>query len=341
MAEKIKKKTLWMRYVDFEKIKDMLHLIYENNGKLRAKELENLSIKKGILVKENGQPFTHTPRYHYRKVMENLELVEVKNRHYYISENEKAIKLLQLTDFNVSLSLEAKELLGEIILENEDCRRYFFDVFIDKSYYTLKDLRKEGTHVFVETKSMISSPNIKTPNKKKKVNRIILRSPLGKVIELNTQDEVQAIYWGVRLWALNLGITDEIMTSFTEGRIIYPINQSFFEEVYNSILNKIIEKVKIDKSDSNWILIYIPSLIKEVVLTYRFSISEIQKALYNLRLKYPSMVMFIPTSTAFIDIKTPYEKQDKVIRKLYLYKADKGYLSHIRIKKEILGKVIA
>ena len=40
-----KKKTLWMRYVNFEKIKDILHLVNENNGKLRASELERLAIE--------------------------------------------------------------------------------------------------------------------------------------------------------------------------------------------------------------------------------------------------------------------------------------------------------
>jgi hypothetical protein len=49
--------------------------------------------------------------------------------------------------------------------------------------------------------------------------------------------------------------------------------------------------------------------------------------------------MFIPTSTAFIDIKTPFEKQDAAIRKLYLYEKGNGYISHFRINRNYQNEV--
>ena len=214
-----------------------------------------------------------------------------------------------------------------------------------ESFYTLEELRKKGDHIHVETKSMrdslkekwiVKEKNRRYSYRKKKVGPIILKNPNGKTIELETQDEIHAIFWGVRLWALELGITNEIMTSFSEGRIIYPVNQNFSRKI---LADKIVHKIEMDKDNSEWLLIHIPTFIKEAALSTRFSIDKIKDFLLELKKKYPSLVMFIPSSTAFIDIRTPFEKQDPAIRNLYLYRQGKGYISHMRIKKTILKEV--
>ncbi|KPJ58778.1 MAG: hypothetical protein AMJ42_02640 [Deltaproteobacteria bacterium DG_8] len=343
-----KRETLWMRYVDFEKIKDMLHLVYENNGKLRAGTLEQLGIEEGILVKkENGIPLTHSPRYHYRKVMEGLDLVEVREKIYHILEDERVLEFIELTSFKKDMSPEAKGILREIIVGNNDCRKYFFDVFMEKDTYTLEDLRKEGEYIIVETKSMREpsadkrmeqKKNNENIRKKKKAGAVILKNPSGKEIELKTQDEIHAIYWGVRLWALELEMTDEIFMSFAEGRIIYPINSDFSDKI---LINHLLNKIKADNSDSEWVVLHIPTFIKEVALSTRFSVDKIKNFLKDLKIKYPLSTMLIPSSTMFIDIKTPFEKQDSAFRDSYLYKQGIGYISHLRIGRGILKEVKA
>jgi len=341
-----KRETLWMRYVDFEEIKDMLHLVYQNDGKLRAGDLEQLAIEKGILLKKDtGKPLTHTPRYHYRKVMEGLGLVELKQRFYYVSKDKRAREFIELTSLRKPLSKEAKEILREIIVENNDCRKYFFNVFMEKNTYTLEDLRKEGKSIIVETKSMRETPaekkieqkkNNENIRKKKKVGTVILKNPSGKTIELETQDEIHAIYWGVRLWASELEITDEILMSFAEGRIIYSVNPDFSNKI---LINALLNKIKADNSDSEWVVLHIPTFIKEVALSTRFSVDKIKNFLEDLNRKYPLYTMLIPSSTIFIDIKTPFEKQDSAIRNFYIHERGKGYISHLRIKREILKEV--
>ena len=344
-----KRETLWMRYVDFEKIKDMLHLVYENNGKLRAGILEQLAIERGILIKkENGKPLTHTPRYHYRKVMEGLGLAEVEQKFYYVSKDKRVREFIELTSFKKPLSPEAKGILREIIVRNNDCRKYFFDVFMEEDTYTLEDLRKEGGYIIVETKSMREPPaekkmeqkkNNENIRKKKKVGAVILKNPSsGKMIGLRTQDEIHAIFWGVRLWALKLKITDEIFMSFAEGRIIYPVNPDFSDKI---LINALLNKIKADNSDSEWVVLHIPTFIKEVALSTRFSVGEIKNFLEGLKTKYPLSTMFIPSSTMFIDIKTPFERQDSAFRGSYLYEEGKGYISHLRIGRGILKEVKA
>ena len=279
--------------------------------------------------------------------MEGLGLVEVKQKFYYISKDLKVLKFIKLTNFKKDMSIEAKEILREIIVGNNDCRKYFFDVFIAKDNYTLEDLRREGKYINVETKSMREFYTEKTMkhkkineniHKKKKVGMIVFKNPLGKMIELKSQDEIHAIYGGVRLWALKLGITDEIFMSFAEGRIIYPVNPDFSDK---TLINFLLNKIRDDNSDSEWVVLHIPTFIKEVALSTRFSVDEIKNFLECLKLKYPLYTMFIPSSTMFIDIKTPFERQDSAIRNSYLYKKGIGYISHLRIERRILQEVKA
>lgn len=326
MEEKAtKRKTLWMRYVDFEKVKDLLHLIHENNGKLRAGELEQLGIEEGVLVKGNGQPLGRYRGYNYRKVMENLGLAEAKKRLYYTSVGKKASEFLELTDFKKLMPAEAKEILRAIIVENDDCKEHFFNAFMETSFYTLEDLRREGKSIYAETKGMqISS--------KEKGQIILLRNPMGNVIKLTTPDEINAVYWGVRPWAMDLEITDEIMTSFSDGRIIYPINPNSSEEALNEVL---LRKMTANKDGSKWSLIHIPEFIKESALSTRLPTDRIKEFFLQLKAKYPRLVMFVPSSTAFIDIRTPFERQDSAIRNSYLYIKGKGYISHLRTHENI------
>ena len=321
MGEKIrqKKKTLWMRYVNFEKIKDILHLVNKNNGKLRAGELERLAIEQQIFVKEDGKPFSHSARYHYRKVMENLDLLTLQGRAYFVSQNTMAQSLLKKTEFKKLMSPEVQEIIRKIIIENKDCRRYFFDIFMGNSSYGIEDLRKRGKWIIVETKGK---------------EGIVLNNPhTHQRFFLNDSDKIHAIFWGIRLWALDLGITDEIFISYKEGRFIYPINTFKSSE---TIINLIIEKVKKDNKDSEWVMLHIPSFIKEVVLSMRLPIEEVKKVLWKLRITNPSIIMLIPSSTSFIDIRTPFTKQDSVLLKPYIIDNQGRYISHIKIHKDIV-----
>lgn len=329
VKEAARGKTLWMRFVHFEKVKDLLHIVHENNGRLRAGKLEQSGMENGVLVKNDGQPLAHSPRYNYRKAMENLGLVEVKDYRYYVFPDRRVLKFLELTDFGKSMSEEAKEIIREIIVENDYCKRYFFNVFMRTDSYNLDDLRSKGIYARIEKRRI---ENGKGDGKKGDSETIILRNPEGKQIELRTQDEIYASYWSVRLWSRDLEITDEIMISFSDGRIIYPVNPGSSQKLLSEM---ILRKVMTEEGNSEWSLIHIPGFVKESALSTRISIPRIKKFLIELKEEHPKLVMLVPSSTAFIDIRTPFEKQDPAIRNSYLYIPGRGYFSHLRIHKEI------
>ena len=335
-------KNLWMRHVDFENIKDMLHLVRISDGLLSPGEFDKVGITKDILIKKHGRkPLARSTRYNYRKVMENLGIVELKNNKYYISTSNAVKKLLDSTIIHQPMSEEAKEILRNIILNNDDCRKHFFNLFMEDLSYDLNDLREKGMPIFVETPAMrrfyLNSGMIDESKLKDHLatnkDVIILRNPKRNILELRSVDEIYAIYWGVRRWSVKLNITNELIINFEEGRIIYPINPHFNEKEMHWIISKHITSAK---SDNEWVIIPVPYFIRSVIMETRFSLNNIKKFLLNIKNKYPSLIMFIPTSTIFIDIKTPYNTQDHLFRSSYLFDERKRYISHIRINKKLL-----
>lgn len=317
------RKTLWIRDVDFNKLKDLLHIIKSNNGKLRAVELENIAINRGILIKQDGKPLARSPRYFYRKVVENLQLAEVKDRRYFLADNPESLALVNLSELNEPLTEEAKEVLREIVVHNSDCRKYFFDLFIEGQEYSITDLRSKGKRVIVETKSM--GEQSKTS--------MFLRNDEGKCIELDTQDKIFAIFEGLRKWALKLGIIDEYMHSFSHGRILYPIKSKIQRDRMEDIFFKTVLETDLD---APWALIHVPNIITKAIIQERYSIQDIKEFLEAKAAENPNYVTLVKSSTAFIDITTPYEKQESTIRKLYIKKNVEGYISHLQVNKAIV-----
>jgi len=314
-----KRKALWMRYVDFRRVRDLLLLIAENNGKLRAGTLEKIGVKKGILVKNDGTPFTHSPRYHYRKVIEYLGMATNTRGFYFISENGKIKKLLSLIQFKEPLAEIEKEIIADIVINNPDCKKYFFDCFIKKQKYALTTFRDEANSIKVETKGK---------------EGVILRNPVDNAIfRIDTPDLMHAVFWGIRLWSLELGITDEIFIHYKEGRIIYPIRKKG-SLPKAEIMSNITSFMKF-QSGEKWLTISMQDIIKEIALPLRVSIGEIKDTIIELKKQFPQYVDFILSSSSFIALKTPFALQDRVLMKAYLQDKEGQFVSHIKIHKDL------
>lgn len=314
-----RRKTLWMRYVDFRKVRDLLLLIAKNNGKLRAGTLEGVGIKEGILVKDNGIPFTHSPRYHYRKVIEHLGMATNTRGFYFTSENEKVKRLIGLVQFKEPLTEVEKEIIADIVINNPDCKKHFFDCFIKKRKYDLIIFRNEASSINVETKG--------------KEGVIFRNLADSSMLFINTPDLMHAVFWGIRLWSLELGITDEIFIHYKDGRVIYPIRKKG-DLPKAEIMSNIISFMKFQPGEK-WLTISMQDIIKEIALPLRVSIGEIKDTITKLKKQFPQYVDFIPSSSSFIDLKTPFALQDRVLMKAYLQNKEGQFVSHVKIHKDL------
>lgn len=312
------RKTLWMRYVDFRRVRDLLLLIAENNGKLRAGTLEQNGIKKKILIKDDGMPLTHSPRYHYRKVIEHLGMAANINGFYFISEDERARKLLSLAQPKEPLTEKEKEIIAEIVIDNSNCKKYFFNCFMEAPRYDLSTFREKANWIKVETRG--------------KEGVILLNPRDHPLFYINTSELMYAIFWGVRLWSLDLGITDEIFIHYNDGRIIYPIRKR--DTLLKEIIPNIMSLIKFQPKEK-WTTLSMQDIVKEVALSSRIPVEEIKSTIIGLKRGFPQYIDFVPSSSSFIDLKTPFALQDRVLMKAYLQDKGGRIVSHIKIHKEL------
>jgi hypothetical protein len=308
-----------MRYVDFEKVKDILLLVYQNEGKLSATQLEDFGIKKGILLGKNGKQMTHSTRYHYRKVMEHLGLIYIDNHKYYISKSDKVRNLLQDTDNKEALSHKAKELFGDMIVENEDCQRYFFDIFMDNDNYMREDLEKRGRLAEI----------IKNGSNCSALFCIVGNT--GKKILIRNQDEIQSILWGVKIWAKDLHLVDELLFMNEGGRdLIYPIAR-FDKRV---AIKELINYIQSDPYDQDVMFLYIPDFVKKLAVKNRFSKSDSTYFLETLQTSFQSFISFVPTSSRFVRFRSSNPAREKNISAEYIINGGQ-MVSHLKIDKKV------
>lgn len=312
------RKSLWMRRVNFSKIKDALQLVEEYNGRLRAKDLETLGIKRGFFRREDGEPFSRTTMYHYRKVMEHLQMIKLDQQRYFIDDTRQFAELLKRKGKKGALSSEDREILANAIILNAECQSHFFHIFSlsQRMFTSVEQFRNEAAYITAETDEE---------------SMIILRNPRTEVsYTLDTNDKVQAIFWGVRLWSMDLRITDEIFT-YREGRVIFPILKPGSlrgSEIVKAILTE-------SKPEETWQTISIPELTRKWSPYLRVSTQELHDAIKSIQVAFPQYVDLIPTSGSFIDIRTPYEKRDKALFKGYIRDSQGRFISHIRLHYSI------
>jgi len=312
------RKTLWMRYVDFRRVRDLLLLIAENNGRLRAGTLEQNGIKKEILVKDDGTPLAHSPRYYYRKVIEHLGMAASINGFYFISKDERVKKLLSLARPKEPLTEIEKEIIAEIVMDNPDCKKYFFNCFIGEQRYDLSTFREKANWIKVETRGK---------------EGVVLLNPIDyPLFYINTSELMYAVFWGVRLWSLDLGITDEIFIHYKDGRIIYPIRKK--DNLLKEIIPNIVSFMKFQPKEK-WTTLSMQDIVKEVALSLRIPVEGIKNTIIELKRQFPQYIDLVPTSTSFIEIKTPFALQDQVLMKAYLQEKEGRIISHIKIHKDL------
>jgi hypothetical protein len=340
---KQKRSTLWMRYVQFDRIVWALQMLARHpNGFFRAGELESEGIRQAIFVGRDGHPFSRSTLYHYRKVMEGLGLIQLQQGTYSLGNNPLLEYLLSAAGVQLQpLGHAAKEVLAQIVSSNGDCRRTFFDLMMADKGYNLEELRSTGQPI-----QMLSSPHVKpaenlthkpVASHGRTRSDVVLKSIVG-ISRLDSADLVNAVAWGVRLWARDLGITDEIITDSSEGHLICPVSSSLSSMQVEALLCDTIREQAQPGESQLWAIAYVPHLMRAMLVDHHVPLDLVQDTLLSLFSTARDTMMLLPTSTAFIDIKTPFSRQDQAFRNAYLRAPNGTLISHIRVRRDILPR---
>ena len=329
MEKKLKNKTLWMRNVDFKMLMSFAYFIFTHSNQYRPSQLECEATKAGLFSRA-GKNFGHTTKFNYRKILEHLGFISISNGKYiYNTKKEFRDFIIEFKAKNV-FSEAAMAFIGKKIVENEDCRENFFDLFFENNDYSFNDIGRHGGY-------LLATPMFHevVTQKGKSIGGVRLSSAFstkGEIL-LDTADKIQAIFWGVRKWAYDFQITDEFFFSPAEGRIIYPISR---RDLRTEFLTFLMDTISNDNSGYDWISIHIPTLIKNFILktNERPSIESIKKMIDSFVGSNRRNVIYIPTSVSVIESKIPIISQVQEYKKCFIHHDNIGYISHIKINRK-------
>lgn len=330
MAE-IKNKTLWMRPVEWEIILKLLEIINRENGKLHPIELENIALQEGAFnSKKTGTPLAHSPRFYYRKALENLGLVNKIMGKYDISDNQSVFNLISN---GTNLDNCKKRIIAELIVANKDCQEQFVSLFALGNCISLESLQQKSTYVIAKS----YSSEHHSSKAKRSLKPIKLTSPLQeKTILVDTPDRIQGIFWGIRRWLLDINVIDEIITSPSIGRLIYVVNPSIDEDCLLQAFKRFLRKNFSSKNE--WTTIYLPDFFEYIIFNdeLRAETLAIRSFLIDFINKNKSSIVPIPISGTKLNAEIKFEKQDVAFKRSFLNFHDFGYVAHLHIHRTLI-----
>ena len=86
--------SLWMRWLDFRALRDLILLLGAHPHGLRANELEKLATDERILLRRDGRPYARSMHYHHRRTLERLGLLTKRDRRFVVNHRNPEISTL-------------------------------------------------------------------------------------------------------------------------------------------------------------------------------------------------------------------------------------------------------
>ncbi len=317
-----------MRWVSFQKLRDLLLIIAEQEGKLSPKKLYEESIKQGVFFSDKEKPLSATTAYHYRTILQRFGLIKAEKGHYYLTRSNVLIsKLLDTGRKGQPLSYEEKRAFANVIIAQKDCRYWFFDLFLPSPelVYDLDEWIHQGNPISI-------SGSLRKLGKKFAQEPVVIRSSVTTDSRvLDSADRIQAVLWGLRLWCTEqLQIADELF-ELDGGYRIFPVrhpDQVDRLEVVRTILRSI-------QQQDEWTVLRVPNITAEWAPRLRIAATELHECFKQLRQIVPGLIVFVPAPVTFITMVTPFERRDKAILNAYLHDSGGEYVSHIRLHTKI------
>lgn len=321
-----------MRAASFVTLRDLVGLIAEYPQGLRAMELDHLARQMLVRTHEKRN-LSRTTLYHYRNILLHLGVFIRRQRRYLLNyEHPIVLDLLRImSPGSLDLSLDERRFFSQLVMNNANCRHHFFDLFMPESYtsreYDLEAFITFGRPVAWKRESRFHSEG----------RSVHLRNveAEGRSRWLRTEDEVQAILYGVRYWARDeLGFIDELFMEDLGG-VMFPV------KITGPIPDPDIVTALLGVVDpgSEWTTLSVRDLSYRWMREYHVPRDRIFQTLLEIYGRYSNYVVLIATSESFATITATSRQAEEYQLRSYMRDYRGRYISHIRVHrglKEVL-----
>jgi len=316
--------NLWMRAASFVALRDLVGLIAEHPKGLRAKDMEKLAQQeRGVRTREGRVP-SRTTIYHYRTILLHLGVLIRQQRRYVLNQDNPTVRALLtvLSPGSPTLSSDERRLFSQLVVANEDCRRHFFDLFMsEQSTYEFDDFITSGQRVAWKSHSSSGGRLVHLHNLETKEMERWLR----------TEDEIQAILYGVRYWARNeLGFLDELFLEDLGG-VMFPVKPTGpvpAPEIVTALLEAV-------NGAEEWTTLSVRELVYAWGPRYRIPLERIFRTLLTIYREHSEYIVLIPTAEAFATITAASPGAEGYQLRSYLRDFEGRYISHLRVHRKL------
>ncbi len=327
--------NLWMRWLDFRALRDLLLLVAAHPGGLRANELEKVATDERVLLRRDGRPCAQSTHYHYRRTLERLGFLVKQERRFTLNhQNPETSALTAKATLLEELQLFEKEAFANAVIRNKDCHEVFFVNFLlgrealcDVAAFVeqARPVKIEILHADGRT-----TRNGGRHNASSDASKRVAISPAGGADRnvLDGAEAVQAIHFGLKSWCVDqLGFLD-IVSDANGTYTIYPkhiVERRTDRELATEMF------AELEFAD-DWATVRIPDIALATGIKQRVSVSQAKGVLMGWLTDHPDLVAGVPTRVGFITAGLP-ESQHALALRSYLRSESGAYLSHLRIHR--------
>ena len=146
-------KPFWMRSLSFAGLHRLLHVIHDAPGGLRATEVNHRVLSGELTLSRSNAKPKPTTLYHYRNTLFRLGTIGHDGKHLIPKLDNPHVEGLLETQPPANdvfeLSAVARRHFAALVLQNQQCRELFFDLFMlpGNEYASLADFSEKGTPV--------------------------------------------------------------------------------------------------------------------------------------------------------------------------------------------------
>ena len=336
---------LWMRWVNFQALREILLLVRAHPGTLRPADLMRLATEEKVLVGRDGQALGLSSHYHHRRTLERLGLMMKRDGRYLLNEQLPETETLTArVTFGRTLDDQEKEAFSNVVLRNDDCRSVFFEQFLQ----SMSDV--DNVHEFGVLAKPIELNVIHTQHGRRhlkhrgpdsglevdvrQINVVIRASGAPGWSTFSGTNAVQAIHFGLRAWCVDqLQFLDGIYrtgAAYTiyARRIRRPCTTSELAFRMLDLLG----------FDGDWATVRVGDFALDVGIRQHVSIEQVKDVLNSWMENYPDVVAGIPTNERFVAGGLASGLR-KAVLKGFLRESQGAIVSHLRIHRSLRERI--
>ena len=331
--------SLWMRWLDFRALRDLILRLGAHPHGLRANELEKLATEERILLRRDGRPYARSTHYHHRRTLERLGLLTKRDRRFVVNHRNPEIRALAAqTRIGERLHPSEKEAFANAVVRDGDCHDVFFGNFLPERERVcdVATFVERAHAVEIVIESGAGREVDRGSGQRHRASRACSKSVAIRPSEatdwsvLEGAGAIQAIHFGLKSWCVDQLEFLDIACKADGTYTVYP------KHIVPRLADQDLAAAMFAALDfsGDWTTIRIPDCVLATGIQHRASTEQAQRVLQGWLTLHPDLVCGVPTRVGFITAGLPV-LQHKLALRTYLRTRGGAYLSHLRIHQKL------